>query len=43
VSDYIKEWRGHAEAPDEQTAIKKAIEQFEIGPALQNRLLARRR
>ena|SRR5436190_2478519 len=26
--------------PDEETAIKKAIDQFEIGPALQNRLLA---
>ena len=34
---------GHVEAPDEETAIKKAIEQFEIGPELRNRLLAQRR
>jgi hypothetical protein len=31
------------EAPDEETAIKKAIDEFQIGPALQNRLLAQRR
>jgi hypothetical protein len=34
---------GRVEAPDEQTAIKKAIEEFEIAPALQKRLLAQRR
>jgi hypothetical protein len=34
---------GHVEAPDEEAAIKKAIDQFEIDPALQNRLLTQRR
>ena len=34
---------GRVEAPDEETAIKKAIDEFQIGPALQNRLLAQRR
>jgi hypothetical protein len=34
---------GDVDAPDEKTASKKAIDQFEIGPALQNRLLAQRR
>jgi hypothetical protein len=34
---------GRVEAPDEETAIKKAIEEFNISPALQNRLLAQRR
>ena len=33
---------GPVEAPDEESAIRKAIEEFEIGPALQNRLLALR-
>jgi hypothetical protein len=30
-------------SPDEETAIRKAIDQFEIDPALQKRLLAQRR
>jgi hypothetical protein len=34
---------GHVEAPDEKAAIKRAIEEFEISPALQKRLLAQRR
>jgi hypothetical protein len=34
---------GGVEAPDEHTAIKKAIDEFQIGPALQKRLLAQRR
>jgi hypothetical protein len=35
---------GHVEAPDEETAIKKAIEEFGItNPQLQKRLLAQRR
>jgi hypothetical protein len=34
---------GRVEAPDEETAIKKAIEEFEVSPALQKRLLAQRR
>jgi hypothetical protein len=34
---------GRVEAPDEETAIKKAIDEFQIGPALRNRLLAQRR
>jgi hypothetical protein len=34
---------GRVEAPDEETAIKKAIDEFQIGPALQKRLLAQRR
>jgi hypothetical protein len=34
---------GRIEAPDEETAIKKAIEEFEVRPALQKRLLAQRR
>jgi hypothetical protein len=34
---------GHVEAPDEETAIKKAIDEFAISPALQKRLLAQRR
>jgi hypothetical protein len=34
---------GSVEAPDEQTAIKKAIEEFKISPALQKRFLAQRR
>jgi hypothetical protein len=34
---------GHVNAPDEETAIKKAIEEFAIEPALHKRLLARRR
>jgi hypothetical protein len=34
---------GRVEAPDEETAIKKAIDEFQIEPALQNRLLALRR
>jgi hypothetical protein len=34
---------GRVEAPDEETAIRKAIDQFEIDPALQKRLLAQRR
>jgi hypothetical protein len=33
---------GHVEAPDEESAIRKAIKEFEISPALQNRLLAQR-
>jgi hypothetical protein len=33
---------GHIEAPDEETAIKKAIEEFNVSPELQKRLLARR-
>jgi hypothetical protein len=35
--------RGHVEAPDEESAIKLAIEEFKISPALQKRLLAQRR
>jgi hypothetical protein len=34
---------GHVEAPDEENAIKKAIEEFKITPELQKRLLAQRR
>jgi hypothetical protein len=34
---------GHVEAPDEESAIKRAIEEFKISPALQKRLLAQRR
>ena len=34
---------GHVEAPDEETAIERAIEEFKISPALQKRLLAQRR
>jgi hypothetical protein len=34
---------GRVEAPDEETAIKRAIEEFNIAPALQKRLLAQRR
>jgi hypothetical protein len=30
---------GHVEAPDEEGAIKKAIEEFKIAPELQKRLL----
>jgi hypothetical protein len=36
-------WLGRVEAPVEETAIKKAIDEFQIGPALWNRLLAQRR
>ena len=31
---------GHVEAPDDESAIKRAIEEFKISPALQKRLLA---
>jgi hypothetical protein len=35
---------GHVEAPDEETAIKRAIEEFGItNPQMQKRLLAQRR
>jgi hypothetical protein len=34
---------GRVEAPDAETAIRKAIDEFGISPALQKRLLARRR
>jgi hypothetical protein len=34
---------GNVEAPDEETAIKRAIEEFSVAPELQKRLLARRR
>jgi hypothetical protein len=34
---------GQVEAPDEESAIKRAIEEFKISPALQKRLLAQRR
>jgi hypothetical protein len=34
---------GNVEAPDEETAIKRAIEEFNVAPELQKRLLARRR
>jgi hypothetical protein len=35
---------GHVEAPDEESAIKQAIEEFSItNPQLQKRLLAQRR
>jgi len=34
---------GHVEAPDAETAIKKAIDEFAIEPALHKRLLAQRR
>jgi hypothetical protein len=34
---------GHVEAPDEETAIKKAIDEFAIEAALHKRLLAQRR
>ena len=33
---------GRVEAPDEETAIRKAIDEFGINPALQKRLLAQR-
>lgn len=31
---------GHVYAPDEQTALAKAIDQFEVQPVWRNRLLA---
>jgi hypothetical protein len=34
---------GHVEAPDAEAAIKKAIDEFAIEPALHKRLLAQRR
>ena len=34
---------GRVEAPDEETAVRKAIDEFGISPALQKRLLAQRR
>jgi hypothetical protein len=34
---------GRVEAPDEESAIKKAIEEFNVSPAFQKRLLAQRR
>jgi hypothetical protein len=34
---------GNVEAPDEESAIKKAIEEFNVAPQLQKRLLAQRR
>jgi len=34
---------GHVEAPDEASAIKQAIEEFNVAPELQKRLLAQRR
>jgi hypothetical protein len=34
---------GHVEAPDEESAIKKAIEEFNVAPEFQKRLLAQRR
>jgi hypothetical protein len=34
---------GRVEAPDEETAIKKASEEYNIAPALHKRLLAQRR
>jgi hypothetical protein len=34
---------GHVEAPDEETAIERAIEEFKVSPELQKRLLAQRR
>jgi hypothetical protein len=33
---------GRVEAPDEETAISKAIDEFAVSPALQKRLLAQR-
>jgi hypothetical protein len=34
---------GRVEALEEETAIKKAIDEFQIGPALRRKLLAQRR
>jgi hypothetical protein len=34
---------GHVEAPDEESAIKRAIEEFNVPRELQKRLLAQRR
>jgi hypothetical protein len=34
---------GHVKAPDEESAIKRAIEEFKISPASQKRLLSQRR
>ena len=34
---------GQVKAPDEETAIARAIEEFKISPVLQKRLLAQRR
>jgi hypothetical protein len=34
---------GQVEAPDEESAIKRAIEEFKISPAIQKRLFAQRR
>jgi hypothetical protein len=34
---------GHVEAPDAETAIKRAIDEFAIEPGLHKRLLAQRR
>jgi len=33
---------GRVYAPDQETAIKKAIEEFKISPAHQNKLIAQR-
>jgi hypothetical protein len=33
---------GHVSAPDEATAIARAIEEFKVEPAKQNRLIAQR-
>jgi hypothetical protein len=33
---------GHVEAPDEESAINRAIEEFKISPTIQKRLLAQR-
>ena len=34
---------GHVEAPDADTAIRKAIDEFKVDPAFHKRLLVRRR
>jgi hypothetical protein len=34
---------GQVEAPDEESAIQRAIEEFKISPTIQKRLLAQRR
>ena len=34
---------GQVEAPDEESAVQRAIEEFKISPTIQKRLLAQRR